>query len=35
VIGNGKGCDITLLNELKDFYKDRLADKRSTIELDD
>ena len=31
----GKGCDITLLNELKDFYKDRLADKRSTIEFDD
>ena len=31
----GKGCDKTLLNELKDFYKDRLADKKSTIEFDD
>ena len=31
----GKGCDIALLNELKDFYKFRLADKRSTIEFDD
>jgi len=31
----GKGCDITLLNELKDFYKDRLANKRSTVEFDD
>jgi len=30
-----KGYDITLLNELKDFYKDRLADKKSTIEFDD
>ena len=31
----GKGCDIALLNELKDFYKFRLADKRSRIEFDD
>ena len=27
----GKGCDITLLNELKDFYKDRLAEKKCLI----
>ena len=27
----GKGCDITLLNELKDFYTDRLAEKKCLI----
>ncbi|MDB9794649.1 exonuclease domain-containing protein [bacterium] len=27
----GKGCDITLLNELKNFYTDRLAEKKCLI----
>ena len=30
----GKGCDKALLNELKDFYKNRLADKKCLIKFD-
>ena len=28
------GCNISVLNDLKDFYKDRLADKKCFIEFD-
>ncbi|HAB38925.1 MAG TPA: hypothetical protein DCE52_13185, partial [Rhodobacteraceae bacterium] len=30
----GKGCDMTLLNDLKVFYKERLADRKCFIEFD-
>ena len=28
------GCDLSVLNELKGFYKDRLEDKKCFIEFD-
>ena len=28
------GCNISVLNDLKGFYKDRLADKKCFIEFD-
>ena len=29
-----EGCDVSLLNDLKDFYKDRLAKKKCLVEFD-